>query len=318
MRFHFSSSVPCALKLGGALAGFCGEAEKFTDADAENPVLAEFIPTDGNFLPLYFALGESFLNAPPFGCELYRYGFGADVRAARFFPRDQTPKALAQKRCGDILATVVRSGEAQLALENGKRFELFSLPQAEEYALEEATVGNERFISVSCRIGGRTALKLYNGELQCAFDDTVNEYSCGETLRVRFDFGDIAGHTSERTYRADSGALVSEKTVLRPREGFDPSALNEKLLPFAFFQEIAAGGDASAYLAPSLENKKDLLKDYLGNFCGVYLPKEIFYLVHGEINAAGLVYRQAENLFDVKFFLAETKGGKIYNIRPIE
>ena len=78
-----------------------------------------------------------------------------------------------------------------------------------------------------------------------------------------------------------------------------------------------AGGDPAPYLTPALAGRKALLKEYLGDFCGVYLPKEIFYLAHGQINAAGLVYRRAENAFDVRFFEAETDGGKIGNIRPV-
>ena len=35
-------------------------------------------------------------------------------------------------------------------------------------------------------------------------------------------------------------------------------------------------------------------------------------------NAAGLIYRRAENAFDVKFFGAEMRDGKITNIAPVE
>ena len=51
MRIHFSAEKPCMLRLGGALLGSVGEAEKFADIGQES-ILAEFLPDDGDLLPL--------------------------------------------------------------------------------------------------------------------------------------------------------------------------------------------------------------------------------------------------------------------------
>lgn len=59
------------------------------------------------------------------------------------------------------------------------------------------------------------------------------------------------------------------------------------------------------------------MKDYLGDFCAVTVPREIFYLTHGQINAAGLAYRKAENLYEIKFFTADVADGKATNVRPV-
>ena len=48
MRVHFSAAIPCALRLGGAPAGMCGEAEKFADLPEDEEVLVEFLPADGD------------------------------------------------------------------------------------------------------------------------------------------------------------------------------------------------------------------------------------------------------------------------------
>ena len=264
MRIHFSAEKPCMLRLGGALLGSVGEAEKFADIGQES-ILAEFLPDDGDLLPLVFRIGEGFFAAPPACADVYRYDCGADV-FVRFAPRDTSMRMLVQKRFGDALMTVFSEGKPQL---------------------------------------------------REVFRDAVTGFSCGEKLRVAFAFADIAGHTAERVFRAENGTLAEESYTVHAREGFCPEALHEKLIPFAFFQEILAGGDPAPYLTPALAGRKALLKEYLGDFCGVYLPKEIFYLAHGQINAAGLVYRRAENAFDVRFFEAETDGGKIGNIRPV-
>ena len=316
MRIHFSAERPCALRLGGALLGSVGGAEKFAEIGGEG-VLAEFLPDDGDLLPLAFRIGEGFFEKPPACADAYRYGCGADV-FVRFAPRGAPMRVLAQKRCEGALLTAFAAGRPQLAVETSGGFGLFDLPAADDYAPGEQTIGGERFYSVLCTRGAKRVLCLYDGEPREVFRDAVAGFSCGERLRVSFAFEDIAGHTAERVYRAENGELVEESFSLRAREGFSPAALHERLLPFALFQEILAGGDPAPYLSPSLAEKKELLQEYLGGFCGVYLPKEIFYLVHGRKNAAGLVYRRAENAFDVKFFEAETEGGKIANLLPVE
>ena len=315
MRIHFSAEKPCMLRLGGALLGAVGEAEKFADIGQES-ILAEFLPDDGDLLPLAFRIGEGFFAAPPACADVYRYDCGADV-FVRFAPRDTSMRVLVQKRFGDALMTVFSEGKPQLSLEANGGFGLFDLPAADDYAPGEQMIGGERFYSVLCTRGEKQTLCLYNGEPREVFRDAVTGFSCGEKLRVAFAFADIAGHTAERVFRAENGTLAEESYTVHAREGFCPETLHEKLIPFAFFQEILAGGDPAPYLTPALAGRKALLKEYLGDFCGVYLPKEIFYLAHGQINAAGLVYRRAENAYDVRFFEAETDGGKIGNIRPV-
>ena len=315
MRIHFSAEKPCMLRLGGVLVGAVGEAEKF--ADIGDAVLAEFLPEDGDLMPLAFRIGDGFFAGPPACADVYRYGCGADL-FVRFAPRDTSLRVRAQERLGDALLTVFSEGKTQLSLECKGGFGLFGLPEADEYLLGEQNIGGETFYSAECLRGKKRTLCLYSAEPREVFRDAVTGFECGEKLRVTFAFEDIAGHTAERTYRAESGVLAEESCTVRPREGFSPEALHEKLLPFALFQEIAAGGDTSPYLSPALAEKKDLLREYLGDFCGVYLPKEIFYLVHGQKNAAGLIYRRAENAFDVKFYETPLQNGKIANILPVE
>ena len=89
------------------------------------------------------------------------------------------------------------------------------------------------------------------------------------------------------------------------------------MLPFAFFQELLAGGDPAPYLSPALAEKKEMLKEYLGGFCRVSLPRDIFYLTYGKRNAAALSYRLSENRYEAKFFEAVCEGGKVTNVRPV-
>lgn len=317
MRVHFSSSMPCALKLGGALVGFVGEAEKFADLPEDGRVPAEFIPADGNFMPVTFVIDDRFFSSPPRCCDVIRYGCGADVRAARFSPRDAELRVLLQARECGMLVTVFESGGVRLSLESAHGFTTLSLPRAESYSAGTETVGGEQFLRVSCHNGKKTELLLFNDVPECAFRGSADGYSCGEKLTVRRDFSDMAGHSAEQTFRAQGGALIPEQTVVTAANAPDPALLDERVLPFAFFQEIAAGGDFTPYLCEELAGKPEQIREYLGAFEGVYLPKEIFYLTHGKQNAAGLLYRRGDNVWDAKFFCVQRENGKIANILPV-
>ena len=319
MRVHFSASVPCLLRLGGATAGYCGEAEKFADLPEEENVVAEFFPLSGEYAPLAFVLGKEFFSAPPSCCDVYRYSCGADLFAAEFSARKQGMRVVEQVRAGGVLATVFLSdGRAQLALETAGGAQLYSLPRAQDFEACEEKIGGKAFVRLHCRQRGRGVLFLYGQDGTQALRADADEWESGEKLVVREKFADIAAHTAESVYAFGEGGFLQESRTLRVREGFDLSALDERLLPFALFQEIAAGGDPAPFLAPNLLEKKDLLSDYLGNFCQVRLPKEIFYLTHGSRNAAALAYRRADNLFEIRFFEAEVKERKICNLKPVE
>lgn len=315
MRVHFSAALPCVLRLDGANAGFCGEAEKFADIEGER-TLAEFLPADGNYVPLSFVLDEGFLQRPPACTDVYRYGCGADICAVRFCTREAGFTVLAQARVGGLLATAFNCGAPLLLLEGGGIFVTYPLPRG-EYDVGQEQIGGDSFVRVLCRNKAGNRLLLFTAEGRRALDIRADEYECGDELCVRARLADIAGHTAERRYRLQGGALCEISRSARPREGFDPVSLPEQVLPFAFFQAMAAGGDPTPYLSDDLAGRVAELREYLGDFCGVRLPKEIFYLTYGQINAAGLLYNAAPNLFDVRFFTADLADGKIANIRPV-
>lgn len=316
MRIYFSAAHPCMLRLGGAAAGACGEIAKF--ADIEGELLAEFLPTEGDLLPLTLLLGDAFYARPPRCCDVYRYDRGADVYAARFAPREGGLRVLAQVRAGTLLVSVFSAGgQAQAALD-GKKPNLVPLPSAKTYTAETLEAGGQIFAALRCFGRAGTHLLLFNEEGDCVWNEEATDVAGGDAVTVRRLCPDIAGHTITRVLRPEGGGLREIGRTVQAREGFDLCALPAALLPFALFEELLAGGDPAPCLAPSLAEKLPLLKEYLGDFCKVTIPREIFYLTHGAVNAAGLVYRRAENLFDIRFFAADLADGKICNIRPVE
>lgn len=312
MRIYFSAALPCVLRAGGAPAGFLSGNKLFADADR---VLVEFLPADGELLPLSFVTGEEFFRHPPACCDVYRCGCYNLVHAARFSPRRSGFDAKTQVRCGNLQATVFECGGPFLCLQNAEGFDVFPLPQG-EYELGETHVGEKAFLHAHCKKSGYFA--LFSQDRKRVLRERIQSREEGEELELVRVLPDIAGHTVRERYALHGEELVLTGHAVSAREGFDPAALPEKLLPFAFFEELAAGGDASPFLAPALQGQAGRLKEYLGDFCGVCLPEEVFYRVHGDVNAAGLIYARAENAFDVKFFRVEAGHGKIENILPVD
>ena len=152
MRVHFSAAMPCALRIGGAAAGMCGEAEKFADLPCGEELLVEFLPADGDYFPLSFIMSADFFARPPQGVEAYLYDCGADVRAARFAPRSPALRVLAQARAAGMLLTAFDWGGPRLCAE-GRGFACLDLPSS-DVDLGEEHIGGEVFARALCR-GGR-------------------------------------------------------------------------------------------------------------------------------------------------------------------
>ena len=314
MRIYFSAAVPCVLRVGGAPAGFLSGNELC--ADVEEHIPAEFIPVDANLLPLSFVAGESFFQKPPACCDIYRCGCYNMINAARFIPRQAGFDAKCQGRGAGMQATVFECGGPFLCIQDSAGFDTFPLPQSGNYLIREELIGNEIFLCVHDPVSG--FLGFFSSGRKRALQLKAHSFECGERLRVTQTFSDIASHTVETEYSAENGELVLRSKKVSVRPDFNPKKLDPKILPFAFFQEIAAGGDFTGYLAPELAEKDKLLHEYLGDFCAAAVPKEIFYRIYGKTNGVGLVYRRTENIFDVRFFRAEVQNGLITNVLPVE
>ncbi len=318
MRVYFTASQPCALRLGGAMLGFCGGHEKFVDVDPESKTLAEFIPENADLLPADLVLEKSFFQSPPAFCDVYRYGFAVHLHIREFSARYSGISVLVQERVCGALVTLYKNGGIQLSIEKTDGFYTESLPAAfADAQIFSETVGGKELIFLAAAEGEDTLLFIYDGT-RPLFKNRVLSYAAGELLSAKLAFRDCAGHIAESGWKLDNGRFALASYTVRERDGFEADSLDEKLLPFAFFQTFLARGDYRKYLSPELIGRADDLKDYLGNFADVCIPPSAFYLHCGKINATGLVYPAAENVFDVKFFSLEIKSGKICNILPVE
>ena len=319
MRVYFTSEEPCALRLGGALAGFCSRHEKFADIAEGEKTLAEFFPENADLLPRSFLLDKNFLHAPPDFCETYLYDCGANVHVRRFDARHKGMKPLCQLRAAGALATLYEDGGIQIVIESGNGFYAAPLPPGLRGArLKQIDAGGTALIAAEGQTErGETFLSLFSGT-KPLFSGEVLSYTGGEKLTTVTAFHDAPGHVARSVWSAEGDALRPESYDVRERNGFDAEKLDARLVPFAFFQTVLARGEFAKYLSPALAPRAGEIARYLGDFTGVCVPPSVFYLAHGNVNAAGLIYPEKENAYRIRFFAAPLENGKITNIVPAE
>ena len=65
------------------------------------------------------------------------------------------------------------------------------------------------------------------------------------------------------------GAKLAKAYICRGKE---PYELPEKLLPYAFFEELRLGKDVSDFLTPRIRPRAEELKTFIGDFSAILPP----------------------------------------------
>lgn len=307
MRIYFLSCTPAILKLNGDYAGNVDLFERYVEVDLKDNLLAEVVPGD-NLQPVNFFLNADLLFSPPDFIDVYLTGGDAVIHIRRFASRDTRLSVIFQTRFEGNLITLFSQGEVYLCIEGS------------DYSL--TPVGN-RFKSVRTEqktLNGYPVLALYGGDGLVVISHTgtqlfTNEVvfaEFGATLKVgvKFETCTSAEAHCEYSYDGEKLTLISSNTV-------EKQPISEGIMHFAFFESVMTFGNFAAYLSPELAPKAADLRDYLGGFTGVVVPNEKFCLAHPNELAAGLVYPQKQNLYEIKYFAVQLVNGKIDNIYPV-
>ena len=308
MRVYFLSYIPAAMKLNGIYVGTIDGFERHVELDPEDGILAEIIP-DGNLQPVNFFLNERFFYNPPEFADVYHMDGDALVYMREYSPKGVNINVIYQTRfCGNLV-TVFSQGGVYLSIE-GAEYSLELLPlQFSDIRAEERT------------IAGRSVLALYAGEYLLIISDygkkiflnRIESAEFGETLKITAAFETCTAAKAECEYSYDG-----ERLTLISAETVETRTPEEDIIHFAFFESVLTRGNFIDYLSDDLKPKAGDLQSYLGGFVSVAIPHEKFYLVHGDIKCAGLVYPKSKNLFEIKYFAVDIEHGKISNIYPVE
>ena len=303
MKVYFLSSRPCALTLNDAYFGLTDRFERFAEISLKDNVFVRFSPE--NAQPISFFLNETVRQSPPAGCEVYLMPNAIAIYARDFPPSDLTLKILAQKRFEKSLVTLFYQGELQLSIQTEKGFFILTLPptfEKSELLFESGLflLKAPNMIAVYTMAGERV---LMENVLSCKIEAGV--------LYATLPLSDSLGRVADCAWEmSEQGVTRTKCTLLQSRTKSgenDPETLRAELLPFAFFESILLGADCTSLLSDDLAPQADKLKGYLGDFCSVTLTDNP--------SVCGLVYKKAEQLFEIVNFSVTIENGKIKDIQ---
>lgn len=310
MYFYFSCEYPAALKLNGIYYGIISDTVKACNIDLSAPTLAEVCSLIPDERGINFIIDDNFDGILE-GCSVtdlkggYLIKFNRNHRGGEF-------KVMAQEKFPDLCATVFNDNGLKISLETPKDFFADNLSVFCETAeIRRFTVNGTDFC-VSIIRAEKTVLFVYSltDKISKVFERQVDEYSFDNGFYTTENFCDIAKHRVTCCWNFDNGAFCEKERNIQRSENFSADNLPEKLLPFAFLEELLIGGDISAYLCDGIKENADKLGGYLGNFIGI-MPPPIFR----SIDEVGLIYKYKDNRYRVDYVTFEFSNGKISNIK---
>lgn len=306
MRLYFLSCERAALKLNGIYMGVIDSFERRIDWD-EKTLFAEMIP-DGNAQSVNFFIDEGLFSCPPDYLDIYDLNGEKLIYVRKYAKKSAKMKLIWQTRFEGNLITLFEQNGVFLSVENG---------QTELYEMDDKFAKSEYSLWDIC---GATAFLITCEGCLCiisrggkrAFYNAVDSYALGESLKICVDFKTCTLCRAECEYSYDGYefALISSKVTER-------KAVPQEIMHFAFFESLLIGAGAEKYLCPDMAEKLGEIKAFLGGYMGVCVPTESFYLSHGDISVAGLIYPVKAHRFSVKYYGVEKENGLISNIFEI-
>lgn len=313
MYFYFFCEFPAVIKFQGIIFGTVENSVKFCNIEKPYP-LVEICPLMNNAPPVAFFPNDEFLNSPPESVTVTDLKGGYFLKFSKPYKTDGF-KILAQEKYRDAAITAFLDNGYKISLETKTDFFAETLnfsPRSVAFRRGEGVNGNLIFALFDC--GDKNILNVYGiKETALLFSKETDEYGVtvgGFTTTERIK--DIAKHTVICEYSENSGTVKEISRKVTAGENFDREKLNERLIPYVFFEEFLCGGDYGFYLSDGIKENADKLGGFFGEFIGVITPP--LFRNYKEI---GLIYKIAPRKYSVDYFTFEIADGKITNINKI-
>lgn len=307
MNINFASCLPAALMLNGVFAGRLNGFEKSVNIDLRENIFAEVCPAGK--LPVGFFINDGLISSPPAGMDIYLLGGGEALFSLHSFKSaDMRLKINFQTRFCENLVTIFSQGGTYLAVEGQKYFFCEAGDSFVNACAEEKTLAGYPVLAIR----GENKLIIISHTGRQIFANEVESAEFGETLKAELPLKTCQNSVAkcEYAYNGEELQLLSSEITDR--------ATAQNSIHIAFFETLLYGGDCKKYLSESLLPHAANLREYLGNYTAVLLPSAGFCKKYPGVPAAGLCYPVKSNLFNVKYFAAELKNGKINNLYPVE
>ncbi len=272
MTIYILSGTPCAVKLDGKYVGRASENYKILETDGG---FLEFEPLDSSYSSVCIIIGKE-----PKGTKDARvFDIFGGFLIIPTFPRRlvtdyrEIGSGKLETSAGTALFKVVSENGIKLSLSlNG-----YDVKENSPFAVEEAkftrVAGGRKEYAVAFLTGGRTLVVGFDvslGKPTVAFRNACDGYDFEKGNLVVYEKkNDVLGHTVESVWNFADTVSCVRYSVKSDRRRY---SVPEKLIPLAFFEEIALDGDLAPFLSPKLYGRRDELADFLGKFTAVLPP----------------------------------------------
>lgn len=313
MYYYFCSDYPSVLKINGIYYGSVFNNVKSINIESESAPFIEIcslIPTENS---INLVLDQEFLNYPPENVLVTDLKGGYMLRFNQCFNK-QGFNILAQKKYSNAVVTVFNENGLKISIETPNDF--FALPiayPAQSAKIDSFFINSTNLISVSL-YNDKTLLYIFTIEnkIEQIFFRQVNHFTLEDQFTTTENLFDMAKHSIKTTWTLEGNILKEKNRTITQHEKFDLNSLNEKLIPYAFLEQMLVGADISQYVSDNIALNVQMLPEYLGNFIGICPPPSFI-----RCDAVGLIYRKKQNVYQVEYFTFEIKNRKISNIEKI-
>ena len=150
---------------------------------------------------------------------------------------------------------------------------------------------------------------MFNDAGKCVLSERFLSYKVeNNTLSATLPLSDSKKRVAECEWALTEDGCYQTSFRIRQqaREGEEQAAQDE-LLPYAFFESVLIGADFTEMLSEELKEKSEHIKAFLGDFIDVTLTEDP--------KTCGLVRKKKERLYELRYFTAEVKQGKVVDIQ---
>ncbi len=313
MVYYFCSEYNAALKLNGIYCGILSDTAKSINIDNDSAFI-EVLPITADEKPVCMLLDGGSIDSPPNSVSITDLKGGYLIKFLKNFSGGDFD-VISQQKFPDLIITIFNDKGAKLSIDTANDFFVekvdFEFSSAEFFRINSFSCGKNILAVVF--YGKLSLIRLYDTTtkpIRCIFSRTVNEFSFEKEFITTENVNDMAKHKITCSWDYD-GNLLQEKTkTVSKSDNFIINLIPEKLLPFAFTEELFVGGNVDEFLAENLQANADKLKGFFGDFIGVFPPPPFM-----EEDCVGVIYPNGKNKYIAEYFYFEISNGKITGIK---
>ena len=313
MQICFSGEIPYAIKVDGALKGYCAN-EPFLLDNPQDDKLIELLPLNRLGTPYCFLPYRNYFSLPE--TTVVKTDLKGGYMLRLLACDEVYPRALLKEKTAHFILNAFVDKSLCVTIETPSEYFVdrdinFSPISATSFTFN---LNGQNFLGIAFKKESYFLVVYHFGQkIQKVFADSVCDYSVKNGFSVTKSFIDMAKHKVTSFYTFKDGKLIKSTSATEKSAFFNVNALPVKLLPFAFFESLLTGDDLTDYLDNSLLGDADKLKGYFGDFYGVMPPPSF-----RKKDQVGLIYPCGQNLFEVGYATVEMQNRKIVNLRKIQ